>query len=250
LLKIYGPSYFRADAEDTHGQGYADYLAEEANHRANARARLKMLDRYISPGRLLDVGAAAGFFVVEARLRGWDACGVELAPDMAAYGRDELRLDVRTSTFADVQLEPQSLDALTMWDYIEHSVDPAADLRRAAALVRPGGVLALSTGDIGSLAARLSGSRWHLLTPRHHNFFFTTGVLERALSDSGFEVVEAAHRSSLYSLRYLAHKLRTLADVSIVRRIGDDVRRHGFGQRTIPVNLFDIITVIARRGQG
>ena len=36
--------------------------------------------------------------------------------------------------------------------------------------------LALSTGDVGSLAARLSGSRWHLLTPRHHNYFFQPAV--------------------------------------------------------------------------
>ena len=206
-----------------------------------------MLDAYVRPGRLLDVGAAAGFFVAEARMRGWDAWGVELAPEMAAFGRDQLQLDVRTCSFADARVEPQSLDAITMWDYIEHSVDPAADLRRAADAVRSGGVLALSTGDAASLVARLSGSRWHLLTPRHHNFFFTAGVLERALRDVGFEVVEEAHRSSLYSVLYLAHKLRTLVDVSVVRRIADGARRQGFGQRTIPVNLFDIITVVARR---
>jgi 2-polyprenyl-3-methyl-5-hydroxy-6-metoxy-1,4-benzoquinol methylase len=247
LREIYGPAYFRADVRDMGGQGYSDYVAEAANHKANAVRRLKLLERYIAPGRLLDVGAAAGFFVAEATKRNWKAQGVELADEMAAYAHDRLGVDVRASAFGDVVLAAASLDVVTMWDYIEHSVDPLADLRRAAALLRPGGVLCVSTGDAASIVARASRSRWHLLTPHHHNYFFTTSVLERALAITGFEVVDAAHRASLYSSQYLLHKLRTLWDASVVRRVAAEARRHRFGQWTIPVNLHDIITVVARR---
>src|SRR5919198_1321189 len=117
LREIYGPAYFSASAGETGGQGYADYLGEEANHRLNAVARLGLLER--RPGRLLDVGCAAGFFLDEARKRGWTVQGVELAPAMAEHARGRLGLDVRVGSFADADLEPR-FDAVTLWDYIEH----------------------------------------------------------------------------------------------------------------------------------
>jgi SAM-dependent methyltransferase len=246
LREIYDRAYFCAEARDTHGQGYADYLGEEPNHRANAAARLELVERYTSPGRLVDVGSAAGFFVDEARLRGWAAEGVELAAEMAGYARDRLSLQVHNRPFADVRLQPRSVDAITMWDYIEHSVDPVGDFRRAATILRPGGVLALSTGDAASVAARVFGSRWHLLTPRHHNFFFTRKLLERALRGAGLEVLLSAHLSSLYSLHYLVYKLRTLRDGPLVRRFVERVQRSRAGEWAVPVNLYDIVTVVAR----
>jgi 2-polyprenyl-3-methyl-5-hydroxy-6-metoxy-1,4-benzoquinol methylase len=210
-------------------------------------ARLRLLERQGPPGRLLDVGCAAGFFLDEARRRGWAVEGVELAAAMAEHARDRLGLPVRTGSFADVELEPAAFDAVTMWDYVEHSVDPAGDLRRAATLLRPGGLLAVSTGDAASLAARCFGSRWHLLTPRHHNFFFTRSSLERAFRDAGFEVLTTRYLSSRYSVQYLLHKLRTLRDAALLQRLSTGIGGTRLGGLAVPLNLFDILTVVGRR---
>jgi SAM-dependent methyltransferase len=247
LLEIYGPAYFSEAAGDTGGQGYADYLGDEANHRLNARSRLKLLERYCSPGRLLDVGCAAGFFLDEARQRGWKTKGVELAAPMAELARTRLRVDVDTGSFAAFAAEPEAFDTVTMWDYIEHSNDPRGDLRRAADLLAPGGVLAVSTGDVGSLAARAFGSRWHLLTPRHHNFFFTRSSLERAYRDAGFDVLETSYAWSRYSVHYLLHKLRTIGNVGLLQRISTALVHTRLGGLAVPVNLFDVVTVVGRR---
>jgi SAM-dependent methyltransferase len=247
LLEIYGPAYFSETAGDTGGQGYADYLGDEANHRLNARSRLKLLERYCSPGRLLDVGCAAGFFLDEARQRGWTTKGVEFAATMAELARTRLRVDVDTDSFAAFAAEPETFDAVTMWDYIEHSNDPHGDLGRAAALLAPGGLIAVSTGDIGSLAARASGSRWHLLTPRHHNFFFTRSSLERAFRDAGFEVLESTYASSRYSVHYLLHKLRTLRNAPSLHRLTTAAARTRVGGLAVRVNLLDVVTVVGRR---
>ncbi len=246
LDEIYGIDYFKGDAT-----GYLDYVADEEVHRAVARRRLDTLEGAGARGRLLDVGAAAGFFVAEARARGWDATGIDVSEPMVEWGTDRLQAPLVRGTLAESSLPAGSLDALTMWDYIEHSLDPAADLLRAHELLRPGGVLALSTGDAASAVARLQGRRWHLLTPRHHNFFFTAATLSDLLARSGFELVSLDHRGSRYPLRYLAHKLGTLATSRRLERLVGRLASTRLGAFTVPLNLWDIVTVVARRtGRG
>ncbi len=214
LSRIYDENYFRdrLDAVDRHG--YADYVRDAPLHRASALRRLRLLNgRLPQRGRLLDVGCAAGFFVDEARRAGWEASGIDVSEAMVDWARTELRVPVVCTTFARAEVEPAPLDAITMWDYIEHSIEPRKDLAKAREHLRPGGIVALSTGDIGTLSARLAGRRWHLLTPEHHNFFFATGTLRRLLRETGFDVLEARHRAGVYSI---AH------DVAIARaRSGD-----------------------------
>jgi hypothetical protein len=164
---------------------------------------------------------------------------------MSDWARDRLRLDVSTDVFEDGRLEG-SFDVVTMWDYIEHSIDPAAALAHAAALLEPGGVLALSTGDASSLVARVSGARWHLLAPAH-TFYFTPRTLGRYLDRAGFDVVESGYPASLYSIAHAAYKLRTLADVAPVRVLADRLARTRAGARSLPLNLWDIVTVYAVR---
>jgi SAM-dependent methyltransferase len=244
LDDIYGPAYFAGDAT-----GYLDYLADEDVHRASARRRLDLLERLAGGrGRLLDVGAAAGFFVAEARARGWDASGIDVSGEMVEWGRAALDAPLERTTLEAQGLPPSSLESLTMWDYLEHSLDPAADLASARELLRPGGVLALSTGDAASLVARLSGSRWHLLTPRHHNFFFTAATVSELLRRSGFEILALDHRGSRYPVRYLVHKLRTLVQLRALDALTARLAAGRLGAVALPVNLGDIVTVVARRG--
>jgi SAM-dependent methyltransferase len=246
LPALYGAAYFRSGEGSEHGEGYADYLAEEDLHRLNARRRLKVLESLVRSGALLDVGCAAGFFLDEAQRRGWDVSGSELSPEMASWAGDELGLDIVQGAFSEQEWERGSFDVVTMWDYIEHTLDPAAELRRAADLLRPGGLLALSTGDAGSFVARLSGRRWHLLTPRHHNYFFTRSALLLTLQEAGMTTVLSRHLSARYSARYLVHKLRTLGDPQPLRKLERRLSESRLGATSFPVNLGDIVTVVAR----
>jgi SAM-dependent methyltransferase len=237
LEQIYSPEYFAFDA-DRPVDGYADYLGDAERHRETARRRLALLDRLVPKrGKLLDVGAAAGFFVDEARRAGWDAEGIDVAAHMVEWGQRELGARVRVGGIADVA---GTYAAVTMWDYIEHSLEPVADLAGANELLAPDGVVALSTGDRDSLAARISGKRWHLLTPRHHNFFFSARTLARLLQRCGFDVVWTGHPGARYSLEHLAYKA---APAAVAKRISGS----RVGRVSLPVNLFDIVTVVARK---
>jgi hypothetical protein len=239
LRAIYAPEYYE-HRPDRPVRGYADYLGDADRHRESARRRLALLDRYAPRrGRLLDVGAAAGFFVDEAAQRGWEAEGVDVAEHMVEWGRRELGAELRVGGVSSAT-SGSSYAAVTMWDYIEHSLDPRGDLDAARGLLADGGIVALSTGDVASLAARISRSRWHLLTPRHHNFFFSGQTLGRLLDATGFDLLWQGHPGARYSLAHVAHKSAPAA-------VADAVARSRVARYSVPVNLFDIITVVARK---
>jgi hypothetical protein len=99
-----------------------------------------------------------------------------------------------------------------------------------------------------SPVARISGSRWHLLTPRHHNFFFTAATLRDGLERAGFEVLESRHLASPYSLRYCVYKLATIMPRSrVLRYVARRANASPLGRVALPVNLGDVVTVLARK---
>jgi SAM-dependent methyltransferase len=247
LPGLYDRSYFQAEDQSHGGEGYADYVGEADLHRLNAERRLSLLEGFTAPGDLLDVGCAAGFFLDEGRRRGWQGTGVELSAEMAEWASGTLGLaPVIRGSFTGHPWDEGTFDCVTMWDYIEHTIDPLSELNLARTLLRPGGLLALSTGDAGSLVARLTGRRWHLLTPRHHNYFFTRSSLLRVLERAGFSVLVVRHFGARYSVRYLAHKVRTFADLRPLRRLERSLGGSRVGTVALPVNLGDIVTVVAR----
>ena len=165
---------------------------------------------------------------------------------MVEWGRRHTSADIRVGTLGD--MPPDRIEScITMWDYIEHALDPRGDVEQAFSRLRPGGVLALSTGDAGSALARLSLERWHLMTPRHHNYFFTGATMRRLLESAGFEVVYLGHPAAVFPLRYLAHKACLTLDLSLLDALAGRLARSPFGARTVPVNLWDVMTVVGRR---
>src|SRR4051794_12868753 len=142
------------------------YLAEEAGRRRTARRLLDMIGRYVPAGRLLDVGCGHGLLLDEARRRGYEAEGLELSRDAAAYAREVLELRVHELPLDRVD-GGEGYAAIVMADVLEHLYDPVSALRHCRELLRPGGVLCVVTPDPSSFTARLAGSRWWGLLPAH-----------------------------------------------------------------------------------
>lgn len=239
---LYGPDYFESATQPV---GYDDYGSLEHSLRANFSRRLRALGEPPRVGaRLLDVGSAYGYAVDEARRAGWRATGLELSP--AAAVRAPRLASAPPVVLGDAQRAPfadGSFDAVTLWDVIEHLPDPHAAVGELSRLLRPHGLLALTTGDAGSLLARVCGRRWHLYTIPEHLFFYSRSGLGRLLSAHGLRVEGIRAESSLYPLGYLLERLRK----TLLGRTAARPARFPGSSWAVPVNLFDVVTVRAVR---
>lgn len=161
---------------------------------------------------LLDIGCADGRFVYAAARRGLDARGIDHSGRLIdegnrRYGGDRLS---RTS-IEDLVRAAQLFDIVTLFEVIEHVPDPADLLWRARGLLRPGGMLFVSTPNRGGYPPAPA----HLDRPPHHLTRWDERALRFALS-SGFRVEELALSPPAIGIKDL---LLERTQFGIVRRV-------------------------------
>jgi len=205
---------------------------------------LAELQRYVSPGRLLDVGCHIGLFVEIAQAAGWDAWGVE--PSNWAAERARRRgLQVIDGALDDADLLRESFDAVTMWDVIEHLNDPLGALRHCRELLKPGGIVAVCTMDVEALFPRLTGRRW----PWHmqmHLSYFSRRTNWAMLDAAGYDVLGTAPHKRVVRADYLASRLDGYFPPA-ARLAEAALGSVGLRDKLITVDLGDLFLMFARK---
>lgn len=171
-----------------------------AGHRVDLReSRLRKLADLLAaerPGRLLDVGCAAGEFAAQAIAQGWRVDGVEREPALAEAARARgVSVHVGDFDTGSLPWESSTFDAAVAGEVIEHLVDTDHLLAEMARLVRPGGVLIVTTPNLASLEnrVRLLFGRYpmwmdHRVEGAGHLRYYTPRILKAHLQTHGFRV--------------------------------------------------------------
>jgi len=177
------------DAMKSYYDDYYEGDAQRSPRQENrARRHISRLNRYATkPGRLLDVGAGDGYFLEAARHCGWQVEGLELSQPRVVHAKEWFNLSLHTTDVSSAPFPKESFDAIGMFQLIEHVHDPKALLQRVNGLLRPGGVLMLSTPNVLAYARKNRDvNTWRI--PRHL-FFFTPRTLVYAVEKAGFTVL-------------------------------------------------------------
>lgn len=243
LEAMYTKTYF----EGEQATGYPGYLADARFVEKNFEDRVRYIESLKPPGkRLLDVGTAFGLLLKVARGMGWDASGVEIAPDCATEAARISGASVACGGFLDVPLSGP-YDVITWFDVVEHFRDPVACLARAFDLLSPGGLLVVETGDIDTVLARALGRRWWFIDPPQHLFYFSREGFESLLRSAGFtgEII-TKRPTRRVSLTNIAFKLAAGAPDGPLRRAMNRVSRGGL-PGAVPLNFWDGILTAARK---
>jgi SAM-dependent methyltransferase len=184
LAQIYSSDYFS-------GEEYGDYLADAAVHMRNFDFRVRDMRR-IAPElkSTFEIGCAYGLFLAAASQTKLRSAGVDVCEGAVRHAVKHLQQDAVAGDFLTTSLAPGEYDSFCLWDTIEHLPHPEAYLARVRELLPQGGWLFLSTGDIGSLVARLRGRRWRMIHPPTHLQYFSRTTLAAFLRRYDLQVVE------------------------------------------------------------
>lgn len=237
LRALYSENYFK-------GEEYLDYEREEPALRKNFRQVLKPLVRLLPKGsRLWEVGTAYGYFLDEASAH-FAVAGCDVSQQAVDGAVARFGLPIVCDDYLEKEAE-RPFDAVCFWDTVEHLREPDRYLAKAHADLRVGGLLALSTGDIGSWAARVRGAHWRLIHPPTHLHYFTTRSMRALLERLGFEVVSVRHRvfwrsADAVAYRVLCHERQGTGPAVYRALAGMGVLGFSF-----PMNTFDLMTVLA-----
>jgi 2-polyprenyl-3-methyl-5-hydroxy-6-metoxy-1,4-benzoquinol methylase len=160
VQELYSDNYFFGEKGE-----YPDYLAEESLLIKRGACYAKIMSRFLKrPGKMLDVGTAAGFVLKGFVDSGWDGTGIEPNERMAGYGRSHLHLKIHTGQIESFTGQ-EKYDVISLIQVIAHFADPVKAVRACLDLLKRKGYLLVETWDWRSLTARLLGRFWHEFNP-------------------------------------------------------------------------------------
>lgn len=240
LRALYGPMYYA-------GNEYSDYIGDKKITQKNFRRWLRTVRSHVSEGSLVEVGCAHGFFL-ELAQGNFNAIGYDVSEDAVQYANDVLGVSARNTDFlTDEDLAADSFDAIVMWDVIEHLSKPDAFIERAIQLLRPGGFLFLTTGDIESRLARIQGAGWRMIEIPAHLQYFSGKTIRQMLSGKGFNVVRIEYPGYWRSVGQIIHGLSAKASpglrLNLYRYLGRLIPK----KLGVWLNTFDIMLVVAQK---
>lgn len=237
---VYQDAYFNGDTA-----GYPDYLSE-GNILIKSGIRYgALLNKYTLPGKILDVGAAAGFILKGFEESGWHGVGLEPNVSMSVYGRTHLGLQIETECLEHFSTA-QQFDAVSMVQVVSHFFDIRLALQKAAMLTRPGGYWLIETWDRESWIARIFDKYWHEYNPPSALHWFSPSSLSRYVSEFGFSEVARGHPAKRLNGLYAKFLLKRALNRSLfswlilgLRLIPDHM--------VIPYPAFDLFWILFQK---
>ncbi|HEV3259079.1 MAG TPA: class I SAM-dependent methyltransferase [Gemmataceae bacterium] len=214
---------------------YLQYFRPDPVDDRNFAALCAWMSRFgrLTGAALLDAGCGSGKLVRYFRAHAIDAQGLEPS---AALFEHFLSAD---AFFTHGDLDrfcaqgPRTFNVVTAFDVLEHVEDPVHFVEKLASLIPTGGLLFLSTPDVGSVAANVLGKYWHFFCPYHLSYFSRrnlTAVARRL----GLKLLHVSRRGRYRSVRYA---VQYFFDFLLRRPAPGFVKR--LNGLYLPINIYD-----------
>ena len=152
------------------------------------KSLLIQLEPYRSTNNILDVGAGDGHFIYEAKQCGWNAYATEFDDKSVALCNQkgvithQGKLD--PSNYGDIKF-----DIIISSEVIEHINNEVEEVQNFFKLLRPGGIVYVTTPNFNSVSKKLLGSKWSVFSYPEHLAYYTPHTLKKLFRNSGFKTL-------------------------------------------------------------
>lgn len=222
--------------------GRDDYLSPVTVKRYH-----ELLDRFEPArknNRILDVGCGIGLFLGVAQARGWKVYGTEFS-DRAVEICARKGIVMHRGSLDSANYQADFFDVITSIEMIEHINNPVEDLSNVAAILRPGGLLYITTPNFNSLSRFFLKGGWNIIGYPGHLSYYTPETITALLRRCGFERAEL--RTTGISLTRLKTSLK-ISGERVISPVSDDekvrvVLERNYILRTVKHLLNYVLTV-------
>jgi 2-polyprenyl-3-methyl-5-hydroxy-6-metoxy-1,4-benzoquinol methylase len=255
LKEVYDISYFKNaeffEGNDATLYGYHDYLAERFTKQEEYSPIILKAKKLLRNGEdvnplFLDVGCGLGFFMDVAQDEGCQVSGIEFNASAVERIRSKYIFPVFLGDILEFP-DDQVYDIAAMMDVIEHFQHPIEAIKKIHQILKPGGILVLSTMDCDSIVSRLLGKRLEdFRRVNEHLYFFTKKTISTLLEQEGFKVMDVKYNGHTFRLDFLANRLKNVS-LTGGRFITFLVNLFGLSKSRINLNPRTKILIFARK---
>lgn len=208
--------YYESDDYISHTDGKRS-LFEKLYHTVKQKAlrdKIKLVEGFNpKKGKLLDIGAGTGDFLVMAQKNGWEIKGIE--PSLKAKGIAETKGVPFVNGLSE--LKDHSIDVITMWHVLEHVPDVEAQITELKRIVKPDGTIIIAVPNYKSYDAQHYGIFWAAYDVPRHLWHFSKTSIKLLFAKQGMELVKILPMKfdsfyvSLLSEKYKTGKMNFLS---------------------------------------
>jgi len=209
---VYSDEYFIEG-----GAGYLGYVDDGDLLRRHGRFYGRLLNKICDTGRVLDVGAAAGFILKGLIDCGWEGQGLEPNRSMVDFAQSNLGIEIQCGALEGFRAE-DAFDVVSMIQVVAHFRDLHAAFKSAARATKPGGFWLVETWNRESWTARLFGENWHEFSPPSVLHWFSPEGLAALARRFGFSEVARGHPRKRISARHVKSLLEHVGEGSLIFR--------------------------------
>ena len=202
---IYSDDYFFGG-----GAGYDDYTLQKDMLISRGEYYADKISRFMVPGKVLDIGSAAGFILKGFENKGWQGTGIEPNASMAEYGRTIVGVNIKKGTLASVKLE-EKFDLIILIQVVGQIDNLKRSISKVSNYLKPGGHVLIETWNKDSITAKILGKYWHEFSPPSTLNYFSDKTLEGIMCQNNFSLVgQGTPKKNIYSNHaksFIKHKI-------------------------------------------
>lgn len=147
---------------------------------------LDNLEPFRKTNRIIDVGCGRGYFLKEAKKRGWEVYGTEFQTINLEYLTGE-NIKIKLGGLKLGDFKPEFFDVVTSFEVLEHINNPVEEIKIFNDILRKGGVLYLTTPNFNSLERLILKSEYNVINYPEHLVYYTKKTLNNLLVSQGFQ---------------------------------------------------------------
>jgi 2-polyprenyl-3-methyl-5-hydroxy-6-metoxy-1,4-benzoquinol methylase len=156
--------------------------------RKRYREILEDFEKFRKTNNLIDVGCGDGFFLEEAKKKGWNVHGTEYALHYINICKEK-GIHMQGGMLNPSNYEPESFDVIASFEVIEHINYPAVEIKNFNSILRKGGIVYITTPNFNSISRRLFKDKWNVIGYPEHLSYYTPQSIHYLLKSCGFKKV-------------------------------------------------------------